>query len=126
MATLDEVIKAYLQLRTQKEELAKKHKEEMAPLNDGMNKCQAWVHQILMSQGQRNTRTDSGSAFLQDDFSVTVEDWPAILSFVREHNLWEFLERRVSKTVISEYIESTKTLPPGLKTSTEISCHIRK
>lgn len=126
MATLDDVIGAYLKLRAQKEALSKKHKEEMAPLNDGMNKCQAWVHQHLMSQGTRNTRTDSGSAFLQDDFSVTVQDWPVILAFVREHNLWEFLEQRVSKTVISEFIESTKTLPPGLKTSTEISCHIRK
>lgn len=126
MTTLNEVIGAYLHLRTQKEALSKKHKEEMAPLNEAMIKCQAWVQQQLQEQGTKNTRTESGSAFLQTDMSVTSDDWDATLAFVREHGLWEFLERRVSKSVITEYVESNKTVPPGIKISTEISCHIRK
>lgn len=126
MPTLNDVIGAYLELRARKEALKKKHAEEMAPITDAMNKTQAWVQQHLQKEGTKNTRTESGSAFLQTDISVTTDDWESTLAFIRAHDLWEFLERRVSKTVITEYIESTKTVPPGVKVSSEISCHIRR
>ena len=125
MATLDQVIGAYRELRARKDEITKKHKEELAPLNDQLNKLLSWVHRHLQEQGTQNTRTQSGSAFLQTDVSVTSNDWDATLAFIKEHELWEFLERRISKATVTEYIESTKTVPPGIKVTSDISCHIR-
>jgi len=124
--TLDAVISAYLCLRGMKDEMAKRHKEEIAPLNEKLRQCQVWVQKQLQEQGQTNTRTDSGTAYLQTDVSVTTKDWPAILSWIQANNLWEFLEQRVSKSVVTEYIEHTKTIPPGIKYATETSCHIRR
>jgi hypothetical protein len=126
VATLDEVIKAYLALRKQRDALVAKQKEEMAPLNQQMHQCQAWVQQQLLAQGQRNTRTENGSAFLQEDTNVVTEDWTSVLGWIRENSLWEFLEQRVSKSVVKDYIESTNAVPPGLKVTKELSCHIRK
>jgi hypothetical protein len=126
MATMDQVIAAYIHLREEKDKLSKKQKEEMAPLTDKMNKLLAWTHQQLQSQGQKNARVDSGTAFLQTDISVTVEDWDAVWNFVVSNGLKALLERRVSKGVVQEYIESTGEVPPGVKVTSEISCHIRK
>lgn len=126
MATMDQVIAAYIHLRAEKEAMAKRHKEELAPLTDKMNKLLAWTHQQLQSQGQKNARVDSGTAFLQTDISVTVEDWDAVWDFVTANGLKAMLERRVSKGVVQEYIESTGEVPPGVKVTSEISCHIRK
>lgn len=126
MATMDQVIAAYLHLRTEKEKMAKRHKEEMAPLNDQMNKLLAWTHQQLQSQGQKNARVDSGTAFLQTDTSATVIDWDQLWEFVIQKDMRSMLERRVSKGVVQEYIESTGEIPPGVKVTSEISCHIRK
>jgi hypothetical protein len=126
MATMDQVIEAYLLLRQEKETILKKHKEELAPYTDKMNKLLAWTHQQLQSQGQKNARVDSGTAFLQTDVSVTVEDWDSVWDFVVTNGLKAMLERRVSKGVVQEYIESTGEVPPGVKVTSEISCHIRK
>lgn len=126
MATMDQVIAAYLHLRQQKEEMARRHKEEMAPLTESMNKLLAWTHQQLQSQGQKNARVDSGTAFLQTDVSATVVDWDQLWQFVIDNNMKAMLERRVSKGVVQEYIESTGEIPPGVKVTSEISCHIRK
>lgn len=126
MATMDQVIAAYLKLKAEKEIMAKRHKEEMAPLTDKLNKLMMWCHQQLNSQGQKNARVDSGTAFLQTDVSVTVDDWDTVIDFIKEQGLWAMLERRVSKGVVQEYIEATGTVPPGVKISSEVSCHIRK
>lgn len=126
MATMDQVIAAYLHLRQQKEEMTRRHKEEMAPLTENMNKLLAWTHQSLQSQGQKNARVDSGTAFLQTDVSATVVDWDQLWQFVIDNNMKAMLERRVSKGVVQEYIESTGEIPPGVKVTSEISCHIRK
>lgn len=126
MATMDQVIEAYITLREERDKLVKKQKEELAKYTDKMNKLLAWTHQQLQSQGQKNARVDSGTAFLQTDVSVTVEDWDQVWDFVVTNGLKAMLERRVSKGVVQEYIESTGEVPPGVKVTSEISCHIRK
>lgn len=126
MATMDQVIAAYLHLREERDKLVKKQKEELAEYTDKMNKLLAWTHQKLQSQGQKNARVDSGTAFLQTDVSATVVDWDELWKFVTENDMKALLERRVSKGVVQEYIESTGETPPGVKVTSEISCHIRK
>lgn len=124
--TMDTVIQAYLTLRAQKEKMVARQKEEVAPLNQQIQQCAAWLHQQLLSQGQTNARTASGSCFLQTDTAAVVEDWDLLLSWVRVNNLFEFLEQRVSKSVVTDYIESTNTTPPGVKVTRSVSCHVRK
>jgi len=123
---VDQVLGAYLQLRTAKEDLVKRHKEELAPLNDQMQKCLLWVQQQLQSQGLTNFKGESGIAFLQTDTSVSVKDWDATFEWIKANNAWSFLERRVSKSVVQDFVEATNELPPGLHLSQEVCAHIRK
>lgn len=124
--TIDQVIAAYIKLRDQKDALKKKQSEEMAPINDNLYKLSAWLQKTLQESGQTSAKTASGTAFLQTDTSVAIEDWECILAFIKEHDLFSMLERRVSKSVVVEYIESQKEVPPGVKVTREISCHVRR
>jgi len=123
---MDAVIAAYLKLRAQKEIMTARHKDEAAPLNAQMQQCQAWLHKQLLEQGSERAGGPSGSCFLQTDVSATVEDWPTLLEWVKTNNLFEFLEHRVSKSVVTDYIESVKQTPPGVKVTQSVSCHVRK
>lgn len=123
---VDDVIGAYIKLRTQKEELVDKHKSELAPINDNMNKCQMWIQQQLQVQGLQNFKGQSGIAFLQTDTSVKAEDWDTVLAWIKDNDAWAFLERRVSKTVVQEYISAHGDIPPGLSVKQEVTAHIRK
>lgn len=124
--TIDQVIAAYIKLRTQKDELKKKQSEEMKPLTEAMYKLETYLQKTLQESGQQSAKTAAGTAFLQTDTSVGIEDWDAVLSFIQANDLLAMLERRVNKTVVTEYLESTGQVPPGLKISREVSCHIRK
>lgn len=126
MAKMDEVIDAYLKVRTQRDALKKKQAEEMAPINDALFKLASWLQKQLLESGQTSAKTAVGTAFLQTDVSVGVEDFNAVLSFIKAHDLWEMLERRVSKSVVTDYIASHNEVPPGVKVTSEISCHVRK
>lgn len=124
--TIDEVMDAYLKLRAMKDATKKRHSAEMAPINEQMQKLQAYIQRELQAQGLQNFRGKSGMAFLQTDTDVKVRDWEAIFNWVRENDAWQFLEKRVSSTVVQDFIESHGEIPPGLSISSEVSAHIRK
>ena len=124
--TIDQVIAAYVKLRDKRDALKKQQAADMAPINENMYKLQCWLQKQLQDTGQTSAKTTAGTAFLQTDISVAVEDFDAILAFIQAHNLWAMLEKRVSKSVVQDYIESTQELPPGVKVTSEISCHIRR
>lgn len=126
MATMDQVVAAYLDLKKRRDDIKKRHAEELAPINDALMKMLAWCQGQLNSQGQRNARVDSGTVFLQTDASVVVQDWDAVLQFVKDKDMFAMLEKRVSKGVVQEYIEATGEIPPGVKITQEVSCHIRR
>jgi hypothetical protein len=124
--TVDEVMAAYIQLREHKEKLKKEHQEILAPVNDQMNKCLAWVQQQLQQQGLQNFKGQSGIAFLQTDVSVSVKDWDAMFEWIKANEAWSFLEKRASKSVVQDYMEAHGEVPPGLAITTSVEAHIRK
>jgi hypothetical protein len=124
--TVDDVIRAYLVLRAQKQEMEERHKLELAPLHENLGKCQLWIQAQLQQQGLQNFKSHAGIAFLQTDTRVKAEDWDTHLAWIKDNDAWAFLERRVSKTVVQEYIEAHNAIPPGLSVKQEVSVHIRK
>ncbi len=123
---VSDVMNAYLQLRAKKEETVAKHKEELAPINDQMNKCLAWVQQQLQNQGLQNFKGNGSIAFLQTDVAVKVQDWDAMFEWIKANEAWMFLEKRVSKSVVQEFMQANNEVPPGVAISTSVEAHIRK
>jgi hypothetical protein len=124
---VNDVLAAYLQLRAHKEALVAKHKDELAPVNDQMHKCLAWVQQQMQTQGLTNFKGSAGIAFLQTDTTVSVKDWDAMFEWIKQNEQWAFLEKRVSKSVVKDFMESQNgEIPPGLGVTTSVEAHIRK
>lgn len=124
---IDDVIGATIKLRDKIDGLKKAHKEQLAPLNDQMMKLENYLQHQLQGQGVSSFAAKGvGTAFLQNCTSATVEDWAAILGWIRANEAWDLLEHRVSKTVVQDYIESTGSAPPGVKVSTEIEVRVRR
>jgi len=123
---VDKVIAAYVQLRDKKAEVVARQKEELAPLVDQMLKLEAWLHRELLRQGVNSFKTDNGTAFVQTNTSVTVQDWEAALGFIISKGLWDFLEARVSKSAVADFVESHGDAPPGVSLRTEQVVRIRR
>lgn len=126
-ASAGDVIAAYLKLREQKAETADRHKDEMAPINEKMTKLETFMLDLLNKAGVDSMAFKGvGTMFKKDSTSVTAEEWDATLDWIKLNNAWEFLERRVSKTVVMEYAEAHGEYPPGLKVTTATLVQVRK
>lgn len=127
MASAGDVIAAYLKLREQKTEMADRHKDEMAPVNEKMTKLETFMLDLLNKANVDSMAFKGvGTMFKKDTTSVTAEEWDATLQWIRDNNAWEFLERRVSKTVVMEYAEQNGEYPPGLKVTNATVVQVRK
>jgi hypothetical protein len=123
---IDDVINGYIVLRDKLEATVKRQKEEVAPIREQMGKIENWLQNQLQTQGLQNFKGGSGTAFLKQVSSATVEDWDATLAFIKDQGAWELLERRVSKTVVEDYVESTGNIPPGVNLKRETVVQVRR
>jgi hypothetical protein len=123
---VDQVIAGYIQLRDQKDAMKKRHTEEMAPLLSKMQKLEAWLQTHLTSQGITSQKGASGTAYLKEVSSATVEDRAAFFAYCRDNDMWDLLETRCAKTVVDEFVEKKGELPPGIKYTRETVCQIRR
>lgn len=123
---IDDVIKGYVKMRDALDARVAEQKAELVPMRENMRKVEAWLQNQLQTQGLKNFKGASGTAFLKEVTSATVQDWDATLEFIKTNERWELLERRVSKTVVEDYAESTGEIPPGVELKREIVVQVRR
>ncbi len=126
MPNVDDVVSGYLRLRDEKKRIAKRQKEELAPLNAKMKKIEAWLQAWMHLQGGQNMKTKHGTVYLSTTTSAKVEDRNVFFAFVRDNHMWAMLTSNVSEDAVEEYIESTGDVPPGVSVSRETNARVRK
>lgn len=110
-----EAIDGYIKLRDKKEELAKKHKDELAPITEKMKTVEAWLKREFQRMGTTSAKgTAGGTAFIQTNDSCRVVDGEAFMNYVKENEAFELMDVRASKTVVRDFMENTGEIPPGL------------
>jgi hypothetical protein len=115
--TPGEMIQRYLQLRQFIQGKEADHKEIMAPLLELRAQLEGALLTYLNDNQIDSTRSDLGTAFKQTASSVTVRDWQTTLSYIRDHQLWDMLEARVSKSAVLDMLDEKKELLPGVDVS---------
>ena len=124
--TVDSVIKKYMRLRDKKAAVEATVKEELDQIKANMAKLEAFLKVKLDADGLTSFKTDHGTAFLTTTAFANVEDWDAVLRFIREEEAFDMLEKRISKTAVRGYIEANKEVPPGVKYGTKLDINVRK
>lgn len=121
------IIEGYLKLRAKKDAMKERHKAEMAPLNDMETKLEAaLLAHLNIANVSSMAHKGIGTVFKTVVVSVTVEDWPATIEWIRQNGAWEFLERRVSKQVVQDFAEQHNEIPPGVKMDSKDEVRVRK
>ena len=124
--TIDAVIKKYMKLRAQKEAVEAEIKERVDKIKADMAKLEAFLQAKMDADGLTSFKSEHGTAFLTTTDFANVDNWDAVLQFIREEEAYDMLERRVSKAAVRGYIEANKEVPPGIKYGTKLGVNIRK
>lgn len=98
----NKLIDTYVRLRDKKKAVQAKHKAELEPFDEGLMKIEAKLMDLMESSGVEKLGGAAGTAFTKVNASVSVADWEQVVSYVRENDAYDLLERRVAKTAALE------------------------
>ena len=124
--TIQAVIGAVVKLRGQKAEIEAEAKAKKKVIEDQIDKLEAYIKAESDRTGVTSFKTAHGTAFLSTSDYANVANWDAVLAFIKEHNAYDLLERRVNKQAVRGYMESLKVVPPGINYGTSIEVNVRK
>ncbi len=118
---MNKLIDYYIQLRDRKKEIQTQHKAELEPVEAGLMKLEAIMQEHLSKLGVDKVGGDTGTVFTKTNVSIAVEDWDAVVGYVQEHDAYDLLEKRVSKTAAQERGDV-----PGLRTTQVKTVQVRR
>lgn len=124
--TIDDIVALYVRLRNEKSAIRAKLDEEVGKIDAKLDKLEAWIKNKADEQGVTSFKTNHGTAFLTTVDYASVEDWDAVLKFVKDNDAFDIFEKRVSKTAVRGYIDSTKSVPSGVLYGTRLEVNVRK
>jgi hypothetical protein len=123
---VEQIVSAYIKLRHRKEAVETEAKEKVRVIKAKMDKLESWLMEQANAQNVTSFKTKSGTAFVTTTDFASVADWDAVLGYIKDNNAFDMLERRVSKTAVRGYIETTGLVPSGVNYGTKIEINVRK
>ena len=116
----------YLQVRNQIDNLEREHKTAKAALNEKLIALENWMTAKAQEDGLETVKTPHGTAYWSTHHTATVGSREEFFNFCKEHDAWDMVESRASKTGVKSYIEAHGAPPPGVNFSSAKVFNMRK
>lgn len=145
---LDKIVAVYTKIRDKRSELKKAFEKEDTGLKGKLEQLEGVLLNQLNTTKSDSTKTSHGTFYRQKDVMPSCSDWAAFYAWIKEHDAFDALERRVKKTFITDYMEehrrkaleqqaedghdsehsdaATPQLPPGISVYTKYVVRVRK
>lgn len=124
---IDEMVDVYQRIHEARRELKRKFDEEDRELKTDEEAIKLALLGFMQKSGLKSVKTNHGTAYQQEEVIPTGSDWHAFYDWVREHNAFDALERRIKKTFIKEFMENNEgAVPPGVSVLRELTVRIRR
>lgn len=123
-----EAIERYIKLRDERDARRKEFQEEIRKrYTEPMDKIEAAFLKHFDKSGSDNCKAKGiGTAYISQRVSDTVVDRSAFFEWVRENDAFDFLENKVNKSAVDQFIEAEGDLPPGVNRRVEQRVNIRR
>jgi|TARA_B110000902_G_scaffold216196_1_gene248940 hypothetical protein len=123
----EKMTSAFIKIRTERSVLSANFKAE----DDKLVRQQDILKRALLdyceNHGLESVRTSAGLFFRSSKTKYWTSDWEAMHKFIMEHNVPEFLDKRLNTTNIKQFLEENpNTIPDGLKIDKEFVISVRK
>jgi hypothetical protein len=117
--------------------IKKQHAQEVAVYEAALESCENRLHAIMLERGEKNIRTEKGTAYLSDQIRVSMINRDALVEYVYHTGDFSFFTNHVAKDAVKAYMDQNSVVtaegnrvdgppPPGVEVETFVACHIRK
>jgi hypothetical protein len=124
----DELVEAYLEIRTQREKLLREYEMADASLKDDLSKLEAVMLDMCNAVNADSIKTKHGTVMRKMNERFFCQDWDNFYKFVLENEAVQLLERRIHQSNFKEFISNHEDdgLPPGVNVMREFGVSVRK
>lgn len=116
----------FLQVRAEIEELEREHKAAKAKLTEKLVALENWFTAKAQEEGLETIKTPLGTAYWSTHHTATVASREDFFRYCKEHDAWDMVEARASKTAVKAFIEGHGAPPPGVNFSSNRVFNFRK
>ena len=122
-ATADKLVKVYLKLREARAELKQQDEE----LEQQQKLIQDELLELCKSTGAESIRTEFGTIIRSTQRRYWTNDWDSFYKFIKEHDAFQLLQKRITNTNMAQFLEENPDLhPPGLNVDAEYTVSVRR
>ena len=124
----DELVEAYLEIRTQREKLLREYEMADASLKDDLSKLEAVMLDMCNAVNADSIKTKHGTVMRKLNERFFCQDWENFYKFVLDNEAPHLLERRIHQGNFKEYMKDHDNdgLPPGVNVMREFGVSVRK
>jgi len=125
---LDEMVKAYINIRTARENLYRQYKTKDNELGGELSQLEQVMLDECNSLNVESVRTNNGTITRTIKEQFACNNWDEFKSYVLEHGALELLQQRIHNGNFTEHMANHEGegLPPGISSVREFSVVIRK
>lgn len=124
---VDKLAGIYIKIRDARAKLKSDYEAKDTELQEQMDVIEEQLLEACKSIGADSIRTAAGTVIRSVKNRYWTNDWNSMYSFVREHDAFGLLERRIHQTNMKQFIEENPNLlPMGLNTDSRYSIVVRR
>ncbi len=116
----------YLNVRKEVEDMERAHKAAKAVLQEKLNILESWIAAKAIEDGLETVKTSNGTVYWSTHHTATVASREEFFNYCKEHDAWDMVEARASKTGVKSFIEANGAPPPGVNFSSNRVFNLRK
>lgn len=117
----------YIRTRDKISEIEKRHKDELKPLKEALDKLNTQIIDLIQQTGGNSVNIKGvGTAYLITDVSVSIADPGEFKRHVIGSEAWDLIDWRANKTAVNDFLTEQHGLPPGINYSTRIKAGVRR
>ena len=124
----EEVVKAYLAVRTERERILREYEAQDAKLKEDLKKIEAVLLDVCNTINADSIKTSLGTVMRKLNERYFCSDWDNFRKFVLENEAVELFEKRIHQGNFKQFMETHEGdgLPPGVNVMREYGITVRK
>lgn len=124
----EELVGAYIAIRTQREILLREYEEKDKALKADMMQLEAAMLDVCNQINADSIRTSHGTVMRKLNERFFCQDWDNFYKFLMEQEAPHLLERRIHQSNFKEFMKDHENsgLPPGVNVMREYGVTVRK
>jgi len=127
VVTPDQLTKAYIKIRTKREDLKAAFEAEDKILEEKMDRIRAALLEHCKEHNVDSFRTEHGTVYRTQKRRMWTSDWAAMHEFIHNNRLFDFLERRLHQGNVTQYLDDNPdAVLPRLNVDASYTVSIRK